>query len=112
MQHDPSSHRVPDRAVLDESVGRNLAHHVEVHRVVADLSTLPHLIELDSLDLYFLEPLADYHVAAEVVAHRVLGDRWDRRERKVAKHRVSPRYDTDAAGQETYCGTRVDRGPS
>src|SRR6266403_3906438 len=107
MKHDPSSHRIPDRTVLDESVGRNLARHVEVHRVVTDLSTLSHLVELDSLNLDLLDPLPDYHVAAEVVAYRVLGYRWHGRERKLAQHRVSARYYTDAASEETYCGTRI-----
>src|SRR5208337_4214515 len=95
-----------------ESSAWNLARHVEVHRVVTELSTLPHLVELNSLDLNLLESLADYHVAAEPVALGGRGYRWRWRRRKGGRYRVSVGIDTNAAGQQRHCRASVNRRPA
>src|SRR5208337_947694 len=112
IQDVPSSHRIPDRVVFHESSAWNLARHVEVHRVVTELSTLPHLVELNSLDLNLLESLADYHVAAEPVALGGRGYRWRWRRRKGGRYRVSIGIDTNAAGQQRHCRASVNRRPA
>src|SRR5208282_1229226 len=99
VEHVPSRHRVPDRAVFHEGVVGNLTRHMEVHRIVAELSALSHPVKPNSLDLDGLESLADYHVATEIITDRAGGYGRHRRGRKIAQHRVTARFDSNAAAQ-------------
>src|SRR5271166_4433768 len=68
MDGDPARHGVPHRRIFDISVGRRQAGHVEVNRIVSLCPTLPHLIELHSLDLERQEALAHHVVGSEIAS--------------------------------------------
>ena len=65
VDHDPPGHQFVDGGISDKRVGRCLACHMEVNGIVAELSSLPELLEFDALDLECCKPLPRDHMAAE-----------------------------------------------
>ncbi|MFD2054081.1 hypothetical protein ACFSQT_13540 [Mesorhizobium calcicola] len=112
VKHDPAGHRFVDRRILHEGSRRGLAGHVEMDRIVRHPSTLPELLEFDSLDVNRLEPLPEHDLTAERItrAFLVLGDTrvlWGR-VRKFVARRVASGDDPDAAVQDGDGGSGLD----